>query len=129
MTDNNTSLAAALTSAGEERGRRYRNESNVKVDLAQLIGMLGYGPVETEHSIPGGSIDIYVPHHRVIIETKGRGLAADPHRPQGAERESPKEQLDRYVLSEMRTELSTFDWDPQGRSKQAWVGVVTGGTI
>ena len=61
--------------------------------------------------IPGGSIDIYVPHHRVIIETKARGLATDPHKPQGADRESPKEQLDRYVLSEIRTELSSFDWD------------------
>ena len=129
MTDNATSLAAALTSTSEQRVRRYRNESNVKVELYQLIGVLGYGPVETEHPIPGGSIDIYVPHHRVIIETKGRGLAADPHRPQGAERESPKEQLDRYVLSEIRTELSSFEWDPEDRSKQPWVGVVTDGTI
>ena len=130
MTDNATSLATTLTSTGEQQlGRRYRNESNVKFDLAQLIGVLGYGPVETEHSIPGGSIDIYVPHHRVIIETKGRGLAADPHKPQGAERESPKGQLDRYVLSEIRTELSTFDWDSEDRSKQPWVGVVTDGTI
>ena len=39
------------------------------------------------------------------------------------------EQLDRYVLSEIRTELSSFDWDPEDRSKQAWVGVVTDGTI
>ena len=129
MTDNATSLAAALTSTSEQRGRRYRNESNVKVDLSQLIGVLGYGPVETEHPIPGGSIDIYVPHHRVIIETKARGLAADPHKPQGADRESPMEQLDRYVLSEIRTELSSFDWDPEDRSKQPWVGVVTDGTI
>ena len=62
--------------------------------------MLGYGPVETEHSIEGGSIDIYVPHHRAIIETKARGRAADPHKPRSTGRESPKEQLDRYVLSE-----------------------------
>ena len=117
MTDNATSLATALTSTSEQRGRRYRNESNVQFDLAQLIGVLGYGPVETEHSIPGGSIDIYVPHHRVIIETKGRGLAVDPRKSQGPERESPKEQLDRYVLSEIRTELSAFDWDSEDRSK------------
>ena len=129
MTDNATSFAAALTSTSEQRGRRYRNESNIKVDLSQLIGVLWYGPVETEHPIPGGSIDIYVPHHRVIIETKARGLAADPHKPQGADRESPKEQLDRYVLSGIRTELSSFDWDPEDRSKQPWVGVVTDGTI
>ena len=57
-TDNATSRAAALTSTSEQLVRGYRNESNVKVDLSQLIGMLGYGPVETEHSIPGGSIDI-----------------------------------------------------------------------
>ena len=129
MTDNATNLAAALTSTSEQRVRRYRNESNVKVDLSQLIGVLGHGPVETEHSIRGGSIDIYVPHHRVIIETKARGLAADPHKPQGADRESPKEQLDRYVLSEIRTELSSFDWEFDARSKQPWVGVVTDGAI
>ena len=129
MTENATSLAAAMTSTSEQRDRRYRNESNVKVDLSQLISMLGYGPVETEHTIPGGSIDIYVPHHRVIIETKARELAADPHKPQGADRESPKEQLDRYILSEIRTELSSFDWNPEDRSKQPWVGVVTDGTI
>ena len=129
MTENATSLAAAMTSTSEQRDRRYRNESNVKVDLSQLISMLGYGPVETEHTIPGGSIDIYVPHHRVIIETKARELTADPHKPQGADRESPKEQLDRYILSEIRTELSSFDWNPEDRSKQPWVGVVTDGTI
>ena len=128
-TDNATNLAAALTSTSEQRSRRYRNESNVKVDLSRLIAVLGYGPVETEHSISGGSIDIYVPHHRVIIETKARGLAADPHKPQGADRESPKEQLDRYVMSEIRTELSSFDWNPEDRSRQPWVGVVTDGTI
>ena len=129
MTDNARSLAAALTSTSEQRGRRYRNESNVKADLSQLIVEFGHGPIENEHSIPGGSIDIYVPHHRVIIETKARGLATDPNKPQGADRESPKEQLDRYVLSEIQTELSTFDWDPEDRSKQPWVGVVTDGTI
>ena len=127
--DSATSLGAALTSTSEQRTRRYQNEANVKLDLSQLIVELRYGPIENEHSIPGGSIDIYVPHHRVIIETKARGLAADPHKPQGTDGESPKEQLDRYVLSEIRTELSTFDWDPDDRSKQAWVGVVTDGAI
>ena len=54
MTDNATSLAAALTSASGQRDRRYRNESNVKVHLSQLIGVLGYGPVEAElETAPG----------------------------------------------------------------------------
>ena len=125
-TDNATSLAGALTSTGEQRSRRYRNEANVKLDLSQLVAALGYGPVENEYSIPNGSIDIYVPHHRVIIETKARGLATDPHKPQGADRETPKGQLDRYVLSEIQTELSSFDWNAEDRSP--WVGVVTDGT-
>ena len=128
-TDNATSLAAALTTTSEQRSRRYRNEANVKLDLSQLVGALGYGPVENEHSIPDGSIDIYVPHHRLIIETKARGLATDPHKPQGAGRETPKEQLDRYVLSEIQTELSSFDWNSEDRSSRPWVGVVTDGTI
>ena len=128
-TDNATSLASALTSTSEQRSRRYRNEANLKLDLSQLIGALGYGPVENEYSVPDGSIDIYVPHHRVIIETKARGLTIDPHKPQGTDRESPKEQLDRYVLSEIQTELSSFDWNPEDRSSRPWVGVVTDGTI
>ena len=129
MTDHATALAAALTSTSPSRARRYRTESNLKVDLSHLITTLGHGPVETEHSIPGGSIDIYVPHYRVIIETKARGLAADPHKPQAGDRESAKAQLDRYVLSEIETELSTFTWDPAGRSKQPWIGIVTDGAI
>lgn len=80
MTDNMTSLAASLTSTAEQLNRRYRNESNVKYDLSKLIDALGYGPVETEHAIVDGFIDIYIPHHRVIIETKARGLAAGTSR-------------------------------------------------
>ena len=126
MTDNTTRLATSLTSTGEQRARRYRNESNVKLDLSQLIDSLGHGPVENEHTIPGGSIDIYVPHQRVVIETKARGLASDPHKPQAGDRESAKAQLDRYVLSEIRKELDSFEWDPE-RSRQPWTGVVTDG--
>ena len=126
MTNNTTRHAASLTSTDEQPTRRYRNESNVKLDLSQLIDALGYGPVENEHATGDGFIDIYIPHHRVIIETKARGLANDPHRPQGGDRESPKEQLDRYVLSEIRKELDSFEWDPE-QSKHPWVGVVTDG--
>ena len=129
MTNNTTRLSASLTSAGEQPGRRYQNESNVKLDLSHLIDALGYGPVENEHTIPGGSIDIYIPHHRVIIETKARGLADDPHKPQAGDRESPKEQLERYVLSEIRKELGSFEWDPENRSTQPWTGVVTDGRV
>ena len=127
MTNNTTSFAASLTSTAQQRNRRYRNEGNVKLDLSQLIEALGYGPVENEYTILGGSIDIYIPHHRVIIETKARGLANDPHKPQAGDRESPKEQLDRYVLSEIRKELGSFEWDPENRSRHPWIGIVTDG--
>ena len=63
----------------------------------------------------------------MIIETKARGLAEDPHRPQGGDRESAKEQLDRYVLNEIREELGSFNWDPENRSNDPWIGVVTDG--
>ena len=119
--------AASLTNSDTQSARRYRNESNVKLDLSQLLDTMGYGPVENEHTIPGGSIDIYVPHHRVIIETKARGLASDPHKPQGSDRESAKGQLDRYVLNEIREELGSFNWGPDDRSDRPWIGVVTDG--
>ena len=127
MTDNIRRRAASLTSSDAQAARRYRNESNVKLDLSQLIDGMEYGPVENEHTIPGGSIDVYIPHHRVIIETKARGLAGDPYKPQAGDRESPKEQLDRYVLNEIREELSSFDWDSENRSNEEWIGVVTDG--
>ena len=60
MTDNPTSLAAALASTSPLQTRRYKNESNLKVDLSRLI-----------------------------------------------------------ELSGIRTELSTFDWDPDDRSRCA----------
>ena len=130
MTNNPTNLAAALASTNPQQARRYKNESNLKVDLSRLIELLGHGPVETEHPIPGGSIDIYVPHYRFVIETKARGAGADePLKRPAGHNESPKDQLDRYVLSEIRTELSTFDWDPDERSKLPWLGVVTDGTV
>ena len=127
MTNNATRFAASLTSTAEQRTHRYRNESNVQLDLSQLIDALGYGPVENEHAIVDGFIDIYIPHHRVVIETKARGLADDPYRRQSGDRESPKEQLDRYVLSEIRKELYSFEWDPENRSRRVWIGVVTDG--
>ena len=127
MTNNTTSLAASLTSTAQPRNRRYRSESNVKFDLSKLIDALGYGPVETEHAIVDGFIDIYIPHRRVIIETKARGLADDPYRRQSGAKESPKDQLDRYVLSEIRKDLYSFEWDPDNRSRHPWVGVVTDG--
>ena len=129
MTSTTTRLSASLTSTAEQRARRYRNESNVKLDLSQLIDGLGYGPVENEHATGDGFIDIYIPHHRVIIETKARGRANDPHKPQAGDRESPKEQLDRYVLSEIRKELGSFEWDPENRSRHPWTGVVTDGRV
>ena len=127
MTNNATSLAASITSTSQQQNQRYRSESNVKFDLSKLIDALGYGPVESEHAIVDGFIDIYIPHHRVIIETKARGLADDPYRRQSGAKESPKEQLDRYVLSEIRKELYSFEWDPDNRSRHPWVGVVTDG--
>ena len=127
MTDNIMRLATSLASTDAQRTVRYGTEGNVKLDLSQLIDTLGYGPVENEHATVDGFIDIYIPHHRVIIETKARGLADDPHRPQGSDRESPKEQLDRYVLSEIRQELGSFEWDPQSGSKDPWIGIVTDG--
>ena len=127
MNDDITRRAASLTSTDAQASRRYGNESNVKLDLSQLIDGMNWGPVEHEHTIPGGAIDIYIPHYRVIIETKARGLAEDPHKPQGADRESAKEQLDRYVLNEIREELGSFNWDPENRSSDPWIGVVTDG--
>ena len=127
MNDNITRRAASLTSTDAQASGRYGNESNVKLDLSQLIDGMDWGPVEHEHTIPGGSIDVYIPHYRVIIETKARGLAEDPHKPQGGDRESAKEQLDRYVLNEIREELGSFNWDPENRSNDPWIGVVTDG--
>ena len=128
MTNNPANLASAITSTSRAQTQRYKKERNLQVDLCRLIELLGHGPVETEHSIPRGSIDIYIPHYRVIIETKARGgAAAEPLKRQSSQKESPKEQLDRYVLNEIRTELSTLNWDSENHTEQPWLGVVTDG--
>ena len=121
--------ARRITSADSGDAARYGNESNVQVDLAQIIDGLGYGPVETEHRTTGGAIDIYVPHRRVIIETKARGLVDDPTTPQAGTRESPYDQVKRYVHAEIRKELETFDWDDGNSAGGPWNAVVTDGRL
>ncbi len=108
MNDKITRRAASLTSTAAQTAARYGNESNVKLDLSQLIDGVDWGPVEHEHAILGGSIDIYIPHYGVIIETKARRLVENRYKPQGGTRESTRDQLDRYVLNEVGEELGSF---------------------
>ena len=75
-----------------------------------------------------GPADIYLPRRRTIIETKVLGLADDPDKPQAGEsRETPKEQLERYMRAEIAYELTCLDLDKA--PNRAWTGILTDGRV
>ena len=64
MSSRTQETAASLTGSDALAAGRYRTEANVKLDLSLLLDVMGYGPIENEHTIRRGSIDVYIPHHR-----------------------------------------------------------------
>ena len=78
---------------------RFPNEEAVRLRLSMLLESLGYD-LEPEYSVPNGSMDIYLPQRRVVIETKRTG-AADPDGVRDAETgETQLDQCERYVKAE-----------------------------
>lgn len=109
---------------------RYNREGNVVADISALLSEVGIdsSEVEREHPAGNGRIDLYLPRYRTIIETKAKGKAADPDKPQSATAESPREQMERYVTAEIGSELGRLPLEGEGLSSDAeWTGVVTDG--
>ena len=84
-------------------------------------------------SLPGaghssGPTDLYLLRRRTIIETKARGLANDPNKPQARKNdETPKQQLDRYVYAEITYELNSLPLEDT--SEKPWTGILTDGRV
>ena len=127
MNEKITRLASALTSTKSESSRRYRNGKNTGRDLTALIEALGWGPVERDYEGPGGTVDIYVPHHRVMIQADGRTVGNGPGEQPSAEPESTKARLDGVMLDEIQAEWRAFGAGEGGSSGEPWVGIVTDG--
>lgn len=106
---------------------RYKRESNVVSDLVLLLSEIGIDhlDIEREYAIGRDRIDIYLPRYRTIIEAKAKNKAADPNERQSGE--SPKEQLERYVLAEIVSELGRRPLAGELPSNEEWTGVITDG--
>ena len=91
-----------------------------------MLDSLGYD-LQTEHQVPNGSMDIYLPQRRVVIETKHTG-AADPFSVRDPETgETQFEQCERYVKAEWERDRARFDLDELG--DLPWKAILTDGRV
>ena len=106
---------------------RNRPEDNIRQDIGRLLDSFNIDNRIT-YRTPAGPADLYLPRRRVFIETKSDGLANDPHRAQPTYNgETPFEQLERYLLSELEDEQNRLPLDDQ--SDRHWTGLLTDGRI
>ena len=103
-----------------------RPEGQIRSRIQSLLESLEI-ECEVDYRTPGasGSCDMYLPRRRTVIETKRLGLADQPDKPQP--RESPKQQLERYLRDEINYELRSLDID--GHADRDWTGIVTDGRL
>ena len=103
------------------------HEDNVRRNVGDLLVSFGV-EYTLSYPTPGGPADLYLQRRRTIVETKARGLAGDPHAPQARENnESPLEQLERYLLSELRRDKEMLAFDEH--ADRSWVGILTDGRV
>ena len=102
-------------------------EDHIRQDILRLLDELGVESI-SPYPTDDGPADIYLPRLRLFIETKASGYANDPDSPQSRENnETPKEQLERYLFSEIAREKSMLDLD--GNFDRRWVGILTDGHV
>ena len=103
------------------------HEDNVRRNVGNLLDSFGI-ECTFSYPTPGGPADLYLQRRRTIIETKARGLAGTPHAPQARDNpETPLQQLERYLLSELRNEKGMFAFEEHG--DRPWVGILTDGFV
>ena len=106
---------------------RGLHEDNVRRNVGDLLGSFGI-EYTLSYPTPGGPADLYLQRRRTIIETKARGLVGDPRAPQARENnETPLEQFERYLLSELRSEKGMLAFEEYG--DRPWMGILTDGVI
>ena len=124
---------AVLDAARQLLGNRprHRTEGNVQSDVESVLRALRVGTIESHYQMGNEQADIYLPNRRTFVEVKAYPKAADPEKPQSrTSAESPRGQLDRYVLAEIQNELNMSPTLP-GFSTVVdgpWTGIVTDGS-
>ena len=111
---------------------RHSTEGNVQSDVEALLRAMQVGTIESHYQMGNEQADIYLPNRRAFIEVKAHPKAVDPEKPQTrASAESPREQLDRYVLAEIQNELGIQPSLPGLATdipRGPWTGIVTDGS-
>ena len=106
---------------------RDRLEASIRYDIVQMLDTMSID-YELEYQTDSGPADIYLYRMRVFLETKASGLADHPDNPQPREnKESPRAQLERYILSEITREMGMLELD--GFADRKWVGILTDGHL
>ena len=103
------------------------HEDYVRQNLVRLLDALG---IENDltYWTDEGPADIYLPRRKVMIETKAPGLATEPDAPQHRENnETPREQVERYLMSELESEREMLPFDEI--HDKPWTGVLTDGVV
>ena len=117
-TSNDVSAAEAVLNI-----RRTDGEATVQSAIQRLIEAHDVR-VTPQYATPGGPVDLYCHNRRLLLEVKAPGKATDPDASQArVNPESPKEQLERYMRSEIERELSELPY----LEASPWIGVVTDG--
>ena len=103
------------------------HEDNVRRNVGNLLDSFGI-ECTFSYPTPGGPADLYLQRRRTVIETKARGLAGTPHAPQARDNpETPLQQLERYLLSELRNEKGMLAFEEH--ADRPWVGILTDGVV
>ena len=109
---------------------RRTNEAPIQADLREWLKK-HFDVVEMEWRIKSGSIDLYLPNRRVVIEVKDKNKLPDGvdavHKANtgSSKDETVYEQLQRYVKDESERERSNLEKDVEDLP---WYGAITDGT-
>ena len=102
-------------------------EDYVRKQIGLFLASLGI-EFELGYPIGLGAADIYLPRRRIIIEAKRMGQVDDPNRRQSRPLpETPKEQLERYLRTEIENELRLAA--PDEDTDMPWIGILTDGKV
>ena len=102
------------------------SEENVRVRICNLLTRMGYDEYHLEYSVGRRAADIFLPRHRIIIETKALHKADQPHKKPARDQDSPFEQLNHYLQTEIAKERASLFRD---ESDRRWTGLLTDGQV
>ncbi|MCY4289387.1 MAG: N-6 DNA methylase [Aestuariivita sp.] len=99
------------------------NEANLRQNIGELLGQLGVDEFILEYRVGSGWADLYLPRHRIIIETKAP--ASGGHLYSNSATQKGFEQLDQYVKTEIDSIRSSLFANE--KPQQKWLGILTNG--